>query len=164
MFTIAGKRGSNKRQIKAKENEKESTEFSSLKVLVWMCYMKVYHSREYPDSIDTVSHHRRRRFKVWEQKKKSPNTCSHSVYVQKLDKGLNTRLNHLSRHSILVRCKQSLPSVYTLGLCAFEIISHSWNTSLSQYGWENWLFPFLPCNPSLSSLIFTPDSVWLCGY
>lgn len=123
--------------------------------------MKVYHSREYPDSIDTVSHHRQRRFKVWEQKKKSPNTCSHSVYVQKLDKGLNTRLNHLSRHSILVRCKQSLPSVYTLGLCAFEIISHSWNTSLSQYGWENCLFPFLPCNPSLSSLIFTPDSVWL---
>lgn len=95
------------------------------------------------------------------KKKKSRNTCSHSVYVQKLDKGLNTRLNHLSRHSILVRCKQSLPSVYTLGLCAFEIISHSWNTSLSQYGWENWLFPFLPCNPSLSSLIFTPDSVWL---
>lgn len=32
MFTIAGKRGSNKIQVKAKENEKESTEFSSLKV------------------------------------------------------------------------------------------------------------------------------------
>lgn len=128
--------------------------------------MKVYHSREYPDSIDTVSHHRRRRFKVWEQKIKTRNTCSHSVCIQKLDKGvsLNTRLNHLSRHSILVRCKQSLHSVYTLGLCAFEIISHSWNTSLSQYGWENRLFPFLPCNPSFSSLIFTPDFVWLCRY
>lgn len=43
---------------------------------------------------------------------------------------------------------QSLSWVCTLCLCVFKIISHSWNTSLSQYGWENQLFPFLSCNPS----------------
>lgn len=48
-------------------------------------------------------------------------------------------------------------------VCVFEIISHSWNTSLSQYGWENGLVPFLPCNPSLSSHSFhTRLSVCVC--